>query len=88
MDHLHHIFDTVVLGAGINGSWTAYHLTKNGAKTVLIEKFPLGHSRGSSHGHSRATRRTYEEDFLCKVMPDAYKQWDQLEMDSKEMLFK
>ena len=31
-------FDSIVLGAGINGSWTSYHLAKRGQKTLLLEQ--------------------------------------------------
>ena len=31
-------FDHIVIGAGINGAWTAYHLAKRGKKTLLIEQ--------------------------------------------------
>ncbi len=45
-----------VIGGGIIGSWTALHLAEAGAQTTLIEQFPLPHTRGSSHGLSRAFR--------------------------------
>jgi sarcosine oxidase/L-pipecolate oxidase len=45
-----------VIGAGIIGSWAALHLVESGVKTTLIEQFPLPHTRGSSHGLSRAFR--------------------------------
>ena len=32
------VYDAAVVGAGIIGSWTAYSLQKNGAKTVLLEQ--------------------------------------------------
>ena len=43
-DHTHHIhvmasstvFDVIVVGAGVEGSATAYQLIKNGAKRVLL----------------------------------------------------
>ena len=31
-------FDVIVIGAGINGSWSALHLEKQGYKTVLIDQ--------------------------------------------------
>jgi len=45
-----------VIGGGIIGSWTALHLAEAGAQTTVIEQFPLPHTRGSSHGLSRAFR--------------------------------
>ena len=35
------IYDAVVVGAGIEGSATAYHLAKQGQKTLLIEQVSL-----------------------------------------------
>ena len=31
-------FDYVVIGAGVNGSWTAYHLSKRGFKVLLLDQ--------------------------------------------------
>jgi len=45
-----------VIGGGIIGSWAALHLAEAGVQTTLIEQFPLPHTRGSSHGLSRAFR--------------------------------
>ena len=55
-----------VVGGGIIGSWTALHLAEVGARTTLFEQFPLPHTRGSSHGLSRAFRLLgdYELDRL------------------------
>ena len=33
--------DVVVVGAGINGSWTALHLVKQGYKVILLEQVKL-----------------------------------------------
>ena len=32
------VFDSVVIGSGINGSWAAYHLAKSGQKVLLLEQ--------------------------------------------------
>jgi sarcosine oxidase/L-pipecolate oxidase len=45
-----------VVGAGIIGTWAALHLAEAGVQTTLFEQFPLPHTRGSSHGLSRAFR--------------------------------
>ena len=31
-------FDYIVIGAGVNGSWTAYHLSKRGFKVLLLDQ--------------------------------------------------
>ena len=54
-------YDHIVVGAGINGCWAAYHLARRGSSVLLLEKFPLPHSRGSSHGQSRGIRRAYPD---------------------------
>ncbi|KAK3091293.1 hypothetical protein FSP39_018701 [Pinctada imbricata] len=81
--------DCIVVGAGIQGSAAAYYLAANGLQTLLIEQFPLPHSRGSSHGPSRITRKAYADfDQLTYMMNDAYKLWTELENNSGVTLFK
>ena len=31
-------FDHIVVGAGINGAWSAYHLAKRGYRTLIIDQ--------------------------------------------------
>jgi len=81
-------FAYAVIGAGIEGSATAYYLAKNGFKTVLLEQFRQGHTRGSSHGNSRITRKVYNESPYVHMMQRAYELWDELEKESGEQLFK
>lgn len=83
------VYDVIVVGAGIEGSATAYHLAKQGQETLLLEQFPLPHSRGSSHGQSRITRRAYgEDDFYTEMMKESYRLVDQLQSDYGQQLFK
>ncbi|XP_018604033.1 peroxisomal sarcosine oxidase [Scleropages formosus] len=77
-----HDFDCIVIGAGIQGSFTAYHLAKKKKKTLLLEQFVLPHSRGSSHGQTRIIRKTYEEDFYVHMMEESYQLWSQLEAEA------
>ncbi len=63
-------FDVAVIGAGVFGAWTAWHLAKRGQRVALIEAYALAHSRASSGGESRIIRKGYGADKL-------YTQWSQ-----------
>jgi len=72
-------FDHIVVGGGISGSCTAYQLARRGKSVLLLEKFPLPHSRGSSHGQSRIIRKAYPDPVFQRLMDEAYKEWEQIE---------
>ncbi|PWA22002.1 hypothetical protein CCH79_00010228 [Gambusia affinis] len=75
-------YDCVVIGAGVQGSFTAYQLAKHNKKTLLLEQFILPHTRGSSHGQTRIIRRAYEQDFYTQMMGEGYQLWAQLEKEA------
>ncbi|KAF8376474.1 hypothetical protein PRIPAC_82903, partial [Pristionchus pacificus] len=79
-------FDVIVVGAGIIGSTTAYHLQKAGKKTLLIEQFTLGHSNGSSHGKSRITKHAHGDAVYVALVTDATAQIRELEKKRGEQL--
>ncbi|CAJ0955146.1 unnamed protein product, partial [Mesorhabditis belari] len=81
-------FDVIVVGAGIIGTCTAYHCQKIGLKTLLLEKFQLGHWNGSSHGKSRITRYAHTDAPYIPIVDDAFKQIDDLERKRGEKLWK
>lgn len=51
-----------VIGAGVFGSWTAYHLRRQGHNVVLIDEYGPANSRASSGGESRIIRAAYGPD--------------------------
>ena len=51
-------------------------------------QFNACHSRGSSHGQSRTTRRAYEKPYYVQMMNDAYTLWSDLERESGVPLYK
>jgi sarcosine oxidase len=77
----------LVIGAGAMGSATAYHLTLRGEPVHLIEQFPLGHDRGSSHGAARITRHSYADPRYARLMPAAFRAWRELEADAGQPLY-
>lgn len=54
--------DVVVVGAGVFGAWTAYHLKRSGARVLLIDRHGAGNSRASSGGETRIIRMAYGAD--------------------------
>lgn len=75
-------YDVIVVGAGVMGSAAAYHLAKRGRRVLLLEQFPIGHERGSSHGHSRIFRLAYDSADYVRLAQAAYPLWRELEWDA------
>ncbi|NWI65225.1 SOX oxidase, partial [Todus mexicanus] len=81
-------YDAIVIGAGIQGSFTAYHLAQRHRSTLLLEQFILPHSRGSSHGQSRIIRSAYAQVPYARMMPDCFRLWQQLEAEAGTSLYR
>lgn len=60
------MYDVVVIGLGGVGSFALRSLAKElkgtGQKILGLERYQLGHHKGSSHGETRIYRRAYFED--------------------------
>ncbi|MCO4745301.1 MAG: N-methyl-L-tryptophan oxidase [Proteobacteria bacterium] len=54
-------YDAVVIGGGVIGLSAAWHLGRMGHRVAVIERFRVGHLRGSSHGASRVARAAYAD---------------------------
>jgi glycine/D-amino acid oxidase-like deaminating enzyme len=57
-------YDVAVIGAGVFGSWTAWHLAKAGKKVALLDAYGPANARASSAGESRIIRMGYGPDEL------------------------
>lgn len=82
------LFDCIVIGAGVQGSFTAYSLAKRGKRTLLLEQFVLPHTRGSSHGQTRIIRKAYEQEFYAHMMEESYKLWAEVEREAGVQLYR
>lgn len=80
--------DVVVVGAGLMGSATAWHLAQRGVDAVVLEQFEPATARGSSHGSARITRRAYPEDDYVRLTGEAFEWWRELEHQSGRTLLR
>ena len=63
-------YDVVVVGAGVFGAWTAWHLGRRDQKVLLVDAYGPGNARSSSAGESRIIRMGYGAD-------EIYTRWAQ-----------
>ncbi|MCU1241878.1 MAG: FAD-dependent oxidoreductase [Candidatus Acidoferrum typicum] len=63
-------FGVAVIGAGVFGAWTAWHLARRGRRVLLVDAYGPGNARASSAGESRIIRMGYGADEL-------YTRWSQ-----------
>src|SRR5688572_29929855 len=58
----------VVVGAGVFGTWTAFHLAEAGATVTLADAYGPGNSRASSGDETRILRCGYGPDAVYSEM--------------------
>jgi monomeric sarcosine oxidase len=63
-------YDVVVVGAGVFGAWTAWHLARRGQRVLLADAYGPANARASSAGESRIIRMGYGGD-------EVYTRWAQ-----------
>jgi sarcosine oxidase len=72
-------YDVCVVGLGGFGSATAAHLARNGQRVLGLDRYPIGHTQGASHGESRIVRQAYFEGAgYVPLLLRAYELWDRL----------
>lgn len=52
-----------------------------------LYQFDAQHTRGSSHGGSRITRKAYPKPHYVQMMKDAFPMWDEIETKSNKQLY-
>ncbi|WP_328664892.1 FAD-dependent oxidoreductase [Streptomyces sp. NBC_00328] len=72
----------VVIGGGVMGSSAAWRLAAQGDRVTLLERFPPGHDRGSSHGTSRIFRLAYTDPFYVGLAVRSLPLWRRLEQET------
>jgi monomeric sarcosine oxidase len=68
--------DTIVIGAGVFGAWTATRLRAAGDNVMLIDAWGPANARASSGGESRMTRGAYGADEVYTRMAlESLEEW-------------
>jgi sarcosine oxidase len=79
-------FDVIVIGVGVMGAATGRALARAGKKVAMLERFQIGHSRGSSHGSARIFRFSYRDPQYVAMAMEALPLWRELEGECGEPL--
>jgi sarcosine oxidase len=81
-------YGVAIVGAGVFGAWTAWHLAKRGKRVLLLDAYGPAHSRASSGGETRIIRMGYGGDELyTRWSQRALVQWKELFAATRKPLF-
>ena len=81
-------YDMIVVGAGVFGAWTAWHLAKRKQKVLVLDSYGAAHARASSGGETRIIRMSYGKDEIYTLWSQAsLVQWKALAASSGQQLF-
>lgn len=81
------MYDAVVVGLGAVGAATTYQLAKRGARVLGLDQFAPPHTRGSSTGETRITRKAIGEgDAYVPLVLRSYEILREIERETGESL--
>lgn len=81
-------YQTIIIGAGVMGSATAYYLSKTEKNILLLDQYEVKNDLNSSQDHSRVFRYEYGTDeFYSKLAVKSLKLWKEIEIESKTKLY-
>ena len=81
-------YDVVVIGAGVFGAWTAWHLAQRKKKVLVLDAYGAAHSRASSGGETRIIRMSYATDEIyTRWSQRSLVQWKELSAATGQQLF-
>ncbi len=81
-------YDIVIIGGGVMGAATAYHLSSSGKKVLILDQFDFDNERNASRDYSRAFRYEYGEDiFYTNLAVESLKMWKNFEEEIGVQLY-
>lgn len=75
-------YDVIVVGGGVMGTSAARWLARRNRNTLLLERFEIGHARGSSGGPTRVFRMAYHHPDYVRMARMALEEWRALEAEA------
>ena len=80
-------YDFILVGLGGLGTVVAHDLAAAGARVLGLDRYPLGHDFGSSHGRTRVIRKAYfEHEDYVPLLQRSYERWLFLEDQTQQDL--
>ena len=64
-----------MIGAGVFGAWTAFHLRRMGATVTLVDMYGPANSRATSGDETRGIRSSYGRESWVLWAKEAIKRW-------------
>jgi sarcosine oxidase len=81
-------YEVVVVGTGVFGAWTAWHLVRRGKRVLLVDAYGPGNARASSAGESRIIRMGYGADEIyTRWSQRSLSQWNEFFAATRQALF-
>lgn len=81
-------YDVIVIGTGGVGCATIWQLAQRGVRVLGLDRFPVAHDRGSSHGESRIIRQAYfEHPDYVPLLRRTYELWHAIEQVAQQTLY-
>jgi len=81
-------FDVAVIGSGVFGAWSAWHLAQRGQRVALLDAYGPSNARASSGGETRIIRMGYGSDELySRFSQKSLTQWKNFFAATTQPLF-
>lgn len=74
-----HDTEVLVIGGGVMGAATAWHLARRGHEVMVLERFEPGHKIGASHGATRNFNTAYADPDFLDLVIESRQLWKELE---------
>ncbi|MEX2459409.1 MAG: FAD-dependent oxidoreductase [Actinomycetota bacterium] len=78
----------MVVGGGVMGAAAARAVAAQGRSVLVLERFQVGHDRGSSHGDARIFRLSYHDRRYVRMAEESLPLWRDLEAETGTRLLR